>query len=106
MTKTMTRKFLSKIANFTIFASILLMPMLILYKMDRLEHRLSEPKIIFYKTDNEGAAMVGKVIGKEIIEGHHTIEIGAYGKFLVTEDQYNEINIGDEAPDYLKQRGS
>lgn len=28
---------------------------------------------------------------------------GAYGKFLVTKEQYESINIGDDAPGYLKK---
>ena len=31
------------------------------------------------------------------------IFIGAYGKFLVTKEQYESINVGDDAPGYLKK---
>ncbi|MBF7094273.1 DUF1372 family protein [Streptococcus sp. HF-1907] len=61
--------------------------------------------IIIYQVDNAGSELVGKVTDKSIIEGHYTVTIGAYGKFLVTKEQYESINVGDDAPDYLKQRG-
>lgn len=68
---------------------------------------LSKPKqpIIIYQVDNAGAEMHGQITDKEIIDGHYTVTAGAYGKFLVTEEQYNQLGIGDEIPDYLKGRG-
>ena len=68
---------------------------------------MSKPKqpIIIYQVDNAGAEMHGYITGKEIIDGHYTVTAGAYGKFLVTEEQYNQLGIGDEIPDYLKGRG-
>ncbi|MCQ8260966.1 DUF1372 family protein [Streptococcus suis] len=62
--------------------------------------------VIIHKVDNAGVTMVGKVTGKDIIDGRYYVEIGAYGKFLVTKDQYESINIGDDIPDYLQGRGS
>lgn len=62
--------------------------------------------VIIHKVDNAGVTMVGKVTGKGIIDGRYYVEIGAYGKFLVTKDQYESINIGDDIPDYLQGRGS
>ncbi|WP_414084236.1 DUF1372 family protein [Streptococcus suis] len=50
--------------------------------------------------------MVGKVTRKDIIDGRYYVEIGAYGKFLVTKGQFETINIGDDIPDYLQGRGS
>ena len=67
---------------------------------------LSKPKqpIIIYQVDNAGVEMHGKITDKEIIEGRYTVTAGAYGKFLVTEEQYNQLGIGDEIPNYLKKR--
>lgn len=70
-----------------------------------LAKKAEEPKQIIYQTDNAGAVMVGTITDKEIIEGRYTVEAGAYGKFLVTQEQYEAIEVGDEIPDYLKQRG-
>ena len=63
-------------------------------------------QVIIYRVDNAGAAMIGKITEKEIIEGHYTVTAGAYGKFLVTEEQYQEIKVGDDIPEFLKGRGN
>lgn len=73
-----------------------------------LRHQLKtqQPKIIIHKVDNAGADMVGKVTDKEIIEGRYTITVGAYGRFLVTKEQYDSVAVGDDVPEYLKKRGN
>lgn len=68
--------------------------------------RLKENQVIIYRVDNAGAAMIGKITEKEIIEGCYTVTAGAYGKFLVTEEQYQEIKVGDDIPEFLKGRGN
>ena len=62
--------------------------------------------IIIHVVDNAGGMMAGQITDKEIIEGRYTVTAGAYGKFLVTKEQYEAIKVGDEIPDYLKKRGS
>lgn len=74
-----------------------------LLEIDRLESR--EP-VIIYQTDNVGIEMIGKVTDKGIIDGRYYVEVGPYGKFLVTREQYGEIEIGQDMPEYLKERGS
>ncbi|MBY4976239.1 DUF1372 family protein, partial [Streptococcus suis] len=54
--------------------------------------------------DNAGGVMVGQITDKEIIEGRYTVTAHAYGKFLVTKEQYEAIKVGDPIPDYLKGR--
>ncbi|HEL2423430.1 TPA: DUF1372 family protein [Streptococcus suis] len=70
-------------------------------QVKRLEER---EMVIIHKVDNAGVTMVGKVTGKDIIDGRYYVEIGAYGKFLVTKEQYEAIKVGDPIPDYLKGR--
>lgn len=60
--------------------------------------------IIVYKADN-ATVMHGKITGKQMIEELYTLDCGAYGKFLVTKEQYNSVNVGDDIPSYLKGRG-
>nr|DAN93667.1 MAG TPA: Protein of unknown function (DUF1372) [Caudoviricetes sp.] len=62
--------------------------------------------IIIHVVDNAGGVMVGQITDKEIIEGRYTVTVGAYGKFLVTEEQYKSLKVGDEIPEYLKKRGN
>ena len=59
--------------------------------------------VIIYQVDNAGGELIGTVTEKAIVDGHYTVTIGAYGKFLVTKEQYESINVGDDAPDYLKK---
>lgn len=72
-------------------------------KIDTLESR--EP-VIIYQVDNAGTEMFGKVTAKDVVDGHYYVEVKPYGKFLVTRDQYEEIEIGQEMPEYLKKRGN
>lgn len=70
-------------------------------KIDTLESR--EP-VIIYQVDNAGTEMFGKVTAKDVVDGHYYVEVKPYGKFLVTREQYEEIEIGQEMPEYLKGR--
>lgn len=47
----------------------------------------------------------GKTTGKQMIGKLYTIDCGAYGKFLVTKEQYDSVQVGDDVPSYLKGRG-
>lgn len=62
--------------------------------------------ITLYTVDNAGGVMMGEITDKEIIEGRYTVTAYAYGKFLVTKEQYEKIKVGDPIPDYLKKRGN
>ena len=61
--------------------------------------------VIVYQIDSAGVEMVGQITDKEIIEGRYTVTVHAYGKFLVTKEQYKAIKVGDPIPEYLKERG-
>ena len=58
--------------------------------------------VIIYQVDNAGGVMVGRITDKEIIEGRYTVTAGAYGKFLVTKEQYEAVKVGDPIPEFLK----
>lgn len=75
---------------------------------NRLHHQLQtqKPKIVLHVVDNAGGEIVGKVTDKEIIEGRYTLTVGAYGKFLVTKEQYESVAVGDDVPAFLNGRGS
>lgn len=97
------KKYLSAIANFYILFSILATPLIVVYKVDELSQKLKQP-IIIYTVDNAGGVMVGQITDKEIIEGRYTVTAEAYGKFLVTKEQYESLKVGEPIPDYLKGR--
>jgi len=60
--------------------------------------------IVVHKADN-ATVLHGKITGKEMVGKLYTIDCGAYGKFLVSKEQYDSIQVGDEIPSYLKGRG-
>ena len=60
--------------------------------------------IVVHKADN-ATVLHGKITGKEMVGKLYTIDCGAYGKFLVSKGQYDQVNIGDDIPNYLKERG-
>ena len=77
--------------------------------MAKLEQQVEELKnknpVIIYQVDNAGGELIGTVTEKAVVDGHYTVTIGAYGKFLVTKEQYDSLDIGDDVPKFLKQRG-
>lgn len=81
-------------------------------KINRLNKRIEQLEarklITIHRVDNAGGSMdvLGKITNKEVIEGKYTVTVGGYGKFLLTEEQYDSLQIGDEIPDYLKKRGN
>lgn len=80
--------------------------MSVIYKLKKQVEQLEARKpVIIYQVDNAGGVMIGQITDKEIIEGRYTVTAHAYGKFLVTREQYEAIKVGDPIPEYLKGRG-
>ena len=52
--------------------------------------------IVIYKADNKGAEIKGRVVHKEKIGDLYTITIQNYGTFVVSQDNYEFLKIGDE----------
>lgn len=61
--------------------------------------------IVIHKADN-AVELHGKVTGKSMVGKLYTLDCGAYGKFLVSKEQYDSVNVGDDIPNYLKGRGN
>ena len=75
------------------------------YRIEVLEEQVADLKArpaIIYQVDNAGNAMVGKVTGKAIVDGKYTLDCGVYGRFLVTRELYESVNVGDEIPEELR----
>lgn len=81
-------------------------------KINRLNKRIEQLEarklITIHRVDNAGGSMdvLGKITDKEVIEGKYTVTVGGYGKFLVTQEQYESIKVGDPIPNYLRGVGS
>ena len=76
------------------------------YQMGYQIAKNEQQPVIIYQVDNAGGVMFGQITDKEIIEGRYTVTAEAYGKFLVTKEQYEAIKVGDPIPEFLKGRGS
>lgn len=61
--------------------------------------------VVIYKADN-AVELHDKVTGKSMVGKLYTLDCGAYGKFLVSKEQYDQVNVGDDIPSYLRGRGS
>ena len=61
--------------------------------------------VLIHRADN-AVELHGKVTGKSTVGKLYTIDCGAYGKFLVSKEQYDSVNVGDDIPSYLKERGN
>ena len=61
--------------------------------------------VLIHKADN-AVELHGKVTGKSMVGKLYTLDCGAYGKFLVSKEQYASVNVGDDIPSYLKGRGN
>lgn len=61
--------------------------------------------IVVHKADN-ATVLHGKITGKEMVGKLYTLDCGAYGKFLVSKEQYDSVNVGDDIPSYLRGKGS
>ena len=75
------------------------------YRIDILERQVAELKAkpaIIYQVDNAGGLMIGKVTGKAIVDSKYTLDCGVYGKFIVTKELYDSVQVGDEIPEELK----
>ncbi|MCE2078537.1 DUF1372 family protein [Streptococcus thermophilus] len=60
--------------------------------------------VVIHKADN-AVELHGKVTGKSMVGKLYTIDCGAYGEFLVSKEQYDSVQVGDDIPRYLKGRG-
>ncbi|MFS9017822.1 DUF1372 family protein [Streptococcus cristatus] len=96
------------IFSIVVLIAILLAAIIRINKLNERVEQLEARKLItIHRVDNAGGSMdvLGKVTNKEVINGRHTVTVGAYGRFLVTKEQYDQINIGDPIPEFLKGRG-
>ena len=96
------------ILSIVVLLAILMAAIIRINKLNERVEQLEARKLItIHRVDNAGGSMdvLGKITNKEVIDGRHTVTVGAYGKFLVTKEQYESLNIGDEIPDYLRGTG-
>lgn len=101
-----SRKKTSKRENQLTIATILLLISLVI-NVGTVISVVNRPveAIVVHKADN-ATVLHGKITGKEMVGKLYTIDCGAYGKFIVSKEQYDSVNVGDDIPSYLKGRGN
>lgn len=86
-------------------ATILLLISLVI-NIGTLVRTLNEPvQTVVINKPSTPKTLHGKITGKEMIGKLYTLDCGAYGKFLVSKEQYDSVNVGDDIPSYLKGEG-
>ena len=75
---------------------ILLSAGLNIWQMDKIRNLEEKKPMVIYKADNQGAEIFGRVVEKGRYGKLYTITIRGYGVFVVTEEQYNKVKVGDE----------
>lgn len=75
---------------------ILLSAGLNIWQMNRIVELEKNKPMVIYRADNQGAEIKGKVVHKEKIGDLYTITIQNYGTFVVSQDNYEFLKIGDE----------
>lgn len=101
-------KFLPFLSIIVILLALVLVGAIKINRLNKRIEQLEARKLItIHRVDNAGGSMdvLGKITDKEVIDGRHTVTAGAYGKFLVTKEQYEAIKVGDPIPDYLRGAG-
>ncbi|WP_368854825.1 DUF1372 family protein [Parabacteroides merdae] len=93
-----------EIAKIALLLSSVLLLMVVIYSQGYNTAKSEMQRPIIHVVDNAGGVMVGEITDKEIIEGRYTVTAGAYGKFLVTKEQYESLKVGDPIPEFLKGR--
>lgn len=75
---------------------ILLSAGLNVWQMDKIRNLEERKPMVIYRADNQGTEIKGRVVHKEKIGDLYTITIQNYGIFVVSQDNYEFLKIGDE----------
>lgn len=67
-----------------------------IWQMDRIRNLEEKKPMVIYKADNQGAEIKGRVLEKGRHGKLYTLTIRDYGVFVVTKEQYDNVNVGDE----------
>lgn len=75
---------------------ILLSAGLNIWQMDKIRDLEEKRPMVIYKADNQGAEIFGKILEKGRHGKLYTLTIRDYGVFVVTEEQFENIRVGDD----------
>lgn len=100
-------RFISLIAFFATFHMIVF-AIKVVNQAQEIKRLENQPKMIVYEVKGAGGVIdrTGTITAKNVLEGRYTVTISGYGNFLVNKEQYDNLKIGDQMPEYLKGVGS
>ena len=75
---------------------ILLSAGLNIWQMGRIAELEQKKPMVIYKVDNKGAEIFGRVVEKGRHGKLYTLTIRDYGVFVVTNEVYDKVKVGDE----------
>ena len=67
---------------------------------------LKERRPIIYTADNQGSVVLGRVTAKVQDSHGYTIDVEGYGKFLLTREDWEQVDVGEIATQDILKRGS
>ena len=67
---------------------------------------LKERRPIIYTADNQGSVVIGRVIAKTQDKHGYTIDVEGYGKFLLSREDWERVDVGEIATQDILKRGS
>lgn len=67
---------------------------------------LKERRSIIYTADNQGSVVIGRVIAKTQDKHGYTIDVEGYGKFLLSREDWERVDVGEIATQDILKRGS
>lgn len=95
-----------ELAVFTSFVSIMFLFVIIVsygLNFSKLEKRVAQTELIHGYMHNP-RTRAGKVAQKFYRNGIYTVTIYGYGNFFVDKSVYDNISVGDEMPEEIKNR--
>ena len=67
---------------------------------------LKERRPIIYTADNQGSVVLGRVTAKVQDSHGYTIDVEGYGKFLLTREDWEQVDVGEIVTQDILKRGS
>ena len=67
---------------------------------------LKERRPIIYTADNQGSVVIGRVIAKTQDKHGYTIDVEDYGKFLLTREDWEQVDVGEIVTQDILKKGN
>ena len=105
----MTKKeYFSYFLAFLVVFQIIVLNIQVVNQSQEIKRLENQPKMVVYEVKGAGGIIdrTGTITAKNFLEGRYTVTINGYGNFLVNKEQYDNLKIGYQMPEYLKGIGN